>query len=66
MQQTGELVQLESPYDQDPWWGLPVTAEKWEKLRRECGDDPGDLWVGFGTLPEFMDVRKYAGSGAGR
>ena len=66
MRQIGELVQLESPYDQDPWWGLPVTAEKWEKLRREPGDDPGDLWVGFGTLPDFMDVRKYAGSGAGR
>ncbi|MCS5538532.1 MAG: hypothetical protein NZ804_00960 [Roseibacillus sp.] len=66
MRQTGELVKLESPYDQEPWWGLPVTAEKWEKLRTEREDDPGELWVGFGTLPGFMDVRKYAGSGAGR
>jgi len=63
---TGELEQLESPYDQESWWVLPVTAEQWEKLRRERGDDSGELWVGFGTLPGFMDVRKYAGSGAGR
>ncbi|MDP7306768.1 MAG: hypothetical protein QF405_03935 [Roseibacillus sp.] len=66
MRQAGGLVKLESPYDQEPWWGLPVTAEKWEELRTERGDDREGFWVGFGTLPGFMDVRKYAGSGAGR
>ncbi|MCP4731123.1 MAG: hypothetical protein GY872_13725, partial [Roseibacillus sp.] len=66
MRQAGGLVKLESRYDQEPWWGLPVTAEKWEELRTERGDDREGFWVGFGTLPGFMDVRKYAGSGAGR
>ncbi len=64
--QTGELVKLESPYDQDPWWALPLTTEKWEELRMKNGTDLREFWVGFGTLPAFMDVRKYAGSGAAR
>ena len=64
--QTGELVKLESSYDQDSWWVLPVTAEDWEELRTKHDTDLEELWVGYGTLPAFMDVRKYAGSGAER
>lgn len=66
IRQAGELVKLESPYDQDPWWALPLTADNWEDLRMKHGADLEEFWVGYGTLPAFMDVRKYAGSGAGR
>ena len=62
----GQPVELNSPYDQDSWWALPVTVQDWEELRTRQGTDMQELWVGYGTLPAFMDVRKYAGSGAGR
>ncbi len=66
MQHAGELVKLDSSYDREPWWGLPVTAEECEELVTGPGDDLESLWIGFGTLPAFMDVRKYGGAGAGR
>ena len=65
-QYAGELVKLDSLYDSKPWWGLPVSAEECEELVTGTGNDLAGLWIGFGSLPAFMDVRKYGGAGAGR
>ncbi len=66
IQYPGKLVKLDSAYDEEPWWGLPVTAEECKELVTGPGDDLKNLWIGFGTLPTFMDVRKYGGAGGGR
>ena len=66
IQYPGKLVKLDSAYDEEAWWGLPVTAEECKELIRGPGDDLKNLWIGFGTLPTFMDVRKYGGAGGGR
>ncbi|MEC9056688.1 MAG: hypothetical protein VX633_15355, partial [Verrucomicrobiota bacterium] len=66
IQYPGELVKLDSVYDGEPWWGLPVTAEECKGLVTGSEDDLKNLWIGFGTLPTFMDVRNYGGAGAGR
>ena len=44
-----------------------VTSKpKCKELVAGPGDDLKNLWIGFGTLPTFMDVRKYGGAGGGR
>ena len=62
--ETGEALELESSYDPEPWWVLPITAEKWDDLKDSGTEDTRGLWVAFGCLPAFMDVRSYAASGS--
>tara|TARA_B100000902_G_scaffold322865_1_gene316376 strand:+ start:106 stop:531 length:426 start_codon:yes stop_codon:yes gene_type:complete len=61
-----DLKQIGSSYDSTTWWTVPITAKEWNSLA--AGSVPGmqNLWTAFGTLPNFMDVRKYAGAGSRR
>lgn len=59
-----KLTQIGSPYDPSPWWVVPITGEELRSLVRISGPAKEHLWMAFGTLPDFMDVRKYAGSGS--
>jgi hypothetical protein len=54
-----EFVKYESDYDENPWWTVSVTAAEIKKLRSLSEATHQELWVAFGTLPAFMDVRKY-------
>jgi len=54
-----ELVKYESDYDENPWWTVSITAAEIKKLRSLSEATHQELWVAFGTLPAFMDVRKY-------
>ena len=64
--ETGGAEKLESSYDPEPWWVLSVSAEKLVEFEEIDSGAPEDMWVAFSCLPEFMDVRSYAGGGDGK
>lgn len=53
-----EPQRVESLCDPEPWWILTTRGSDLEALNR----GPESLWIVHGTLPEFMDVRRYSGS----
>ncbi|MDG2488574.1 MAG: hypothetical protein P8M65_12755 [Roseibacillus sp.] len=61
-----ELEQMESSYDPAIWWTVPITAEEWKSVMADSEPGRANLWLAFGTLPDFMDVRNYAGSDSRR
>ena len=62
----GDLKELGSSYDPATWWMVPISAKEWNTLAEGPVPEMKNLWVAFGALPNFMDVRKYAGAGSGR
>ena len=63
--ETREPIELVSAYDPEPWWVLPITVEKLDELRRSGPAAKAKTWAAFSSLPEFMDVRSYAGGKGG-
>ena len=61
-----DLKQIGSSYDSATWWTVPVTAKEWNSLVVDSALGMQNLWMAFGTLPNFMDVRKYAGARSSR
>jgi len=61
-----ELEQMESSYDPAIWWTVPITAEEWKSVMADSEPGRENLWLAFGTLPDFMDVSNYAGSDSRR
>lgn len=53
---TDELLSLKTDYDPEPWWAIEVNSSKLRELSEE---DLAGLTVAFGSLPSFMDVRRY-------
>lgn len=56
----GEIGKVSSSYDSEPWAVLPLTASELRGSRKLLDEGEEGIWIAFGTLPSFMDVRSYA------